>query len=78
MKRNAVVFFGGYFLWSFSSKIGEIWANSHPQKFACSYTYVILQQTSITASSSLTDKWKVNILYIQAIINNVSTSQEAF
>jgi len=56
MKRNAVVFFGGYFLWSFSSKIGEIWANSHPQKFACSYTYVILQQTSITASSSLTDK----------------------
>ena len=37
------VFFGGHFLWSFfRASLGEFGNNpSHPQKFACSYTYVL-------------------------------------
>jgi len=41
MKMNAVVFFGRSFSLEF---FGQVWGNlgknhSHPQKFACSYTY---------------------------------------
>jgi len=39
-------FFGGHFLWSFfRATLGK--NPSHPQKFACSYTYA---QTNLTAS----------------------------